>query len=136
MKQCNKCKEDKPLTQFRTYRKNKLRATCKACESKRQSERYKEQGGSVQREYHLQNKYGLSLHEYDQKLASQGGLCAVCLTDNPGSRGRFCVDHNHQTGEVRGLLCATCNQGIGLLQDNPATLTRAATYLEDRGYYG
>ena len=72
-------------------------------------------------------RYGLSLADYDAMLARQGGVCGICKRQ---SGIRLCVDHCHATGRVRGLLCRTCNSGLGFYQDDPR-LTRAATaYLE------
>jgi len=74
--------------------------------------------------------YGLTLTDYRNLLAKQEGGCAICHTSNPGgSRGRFCVDHDHKTGRVRGLLCQSCNRAIGLLGDDANRLIAAAAYL-------
>lgn len=82
-----------------------------------------------QRKYQL-GKYKLSEQDYDDLFAKQGGLCAICNTDNPGPKQKaFAVDHCHDTGKVRGLLCNACNRGIGLLQDSPVILQKATTYL-------
>lgn len=61
-------------------------------------------------------------------LNKQGGMCAICGTEDSGKRG-FCVDHNHVTGKLRGALCGKCNRGIGLLQDNHEIVQKAADYL-------
>ena len=78
--------------------------------------------------------YGLTLEKYDQILAAQKGGCAICHSKTAKTKrnGRFCVDHDHATGEVRGLLCAPCNRGIGLLQDNAEILDAGAAYLRSR----
>lgn len=74
--------------------------------------------------------YGMSLADYDDLLAKQGGVCAICQTAVPGSgRKHFSVDHDHATGVVRGLLCNDCNRGLGLLGDGIERLTAAAAYL-------
>lgn len=80
---------------------------------------------------HLRRRYGITPEAYEALLSSQGGRCAICRTDDPGGRhGRyFAVDHSHADGSVRGLLCATCNQGIGLLKENPEVLAAAIEYL-------
>ena len=70
------------------------------------------------------NAYGISPEDYDAMLAKQGGLCAICL-----NAAKLVVDHNHTTGRVRGLLCPECNQAIGLLRENRASLQNAITYL-------
>ena len=69
-------------------------------------------------------------------LAEQEGCCAICGTEDPGKNGRFNVDHNHDTGEIRGLLCYGCNVGIGHLRDNPSICLAAAEYLFTNGHYG
>lgn len=71
--------------------------------------------------------YGFTLADYDAMLAAQGGGCAVCEAP-PGARALH-VDHDHRTGEVRGLLCNNCNQGLGRFNDDPDRLIAAAMYL-------
>ena len=70
-------------------------------------------------------KYGLTEAEYQAFLDRQGGACAVCHIPEPGA-----VDHDHKTGEVRGILCISCNAALGLLRDNPDLLRSAIIYLE------
>jgi hypothetical protein len=73
------------------------------------------------------SQYGISMDEYKAMLARQGGVCAICRQQ---SARALSVDHCHTTGKVRGLLCQTCNSGLGSYRDDPS-LTRAATaYLE------
>ena len=85
-------------------------------------------------ESELNRKYGIGLLEYSQLFMSQGGKCAICNSDYGGHRNgepkALAVDHNHTTGKVRGLLCESCNQGIGKLRDDPKILRDAADYLE------
>ena len=78
--------------------------------------------------------YGLTLKDYDDVLARQSGACAICGSSDPKTPrgGRFCVDHNHKTGEIRGLLCANCNRGIGLLGDSSEMLLTACAYLKNK----
>lgn len=92
------------------------------------------------RVFRLRNSYGLSVEQFDALLASQGGRCAIpaCGAGEPGSKGTWHVDHDHRCcpGKkscgrcVRGLLCATCNVGIGMLKDSPEVLISAAEYLK------
>ena len=79
----------------------------------------------------LRDKFGMTPNEYEAMLDLQGGRCAICQTDKPGGRNAdyFNVDHDHLTGEVRGLLCAKCNMAIGGLKDSPEVLLRAHHYL-------
>lgn len=72
--------------------------------------------------------YGVTPEWYDATLEAQGGVCAICAGTNEDERA-LAVDHCHETGEARALLCATCNSGIGMLKDDPAVLRAAAEYL-------
>lgn len=79
-------------------------------------------------------KFGLSTEEYNDMLLSQNGLCAICdkveTFKFKGEIKNLCIDHNHETGEVRGLLCHKCNLGIGHLEDDKEILQKAIEYLE------
>jgi hypothetical protein len=77
------------------------------------------------------NFYGITLLEYEALLVQQAGGCAICGKEPPkrGRVQRLVVDHDHETGQVRGLLCDTCNRAIGLLGDNATMLRRACEYL-------
>ena len=59
----------------------------------------------------------------------QGGACAICGTDEPGSKESWHLDHNHKTGSLRAILCGPCNRGLGLFKDDADTLLAAALYL-------
>lgn len=72
-------------------------------------------------------KYGLSTGDYERMLAEQGGRCAVCRA-LPATV--LNVDHCHETGLVRGLLCGTCNRALGQASDNPQLLRKLADYVE------
>lgn len=90
---------------------------------------------NYRRHRNLLTGYGLTVEQYDALLLAQNRRCAICRTDTPANkRGRairaFCVDHDHETGAVRGLLCSACNRGIGLLKDDVAIAEAAADYLK------
>jgi hypothetical protein len=72
--------------------------------------------------------YGISVAEYNRLFEDQNGLCAICGKDN-GSIS-LCIDHDHKTNEVRGLLCNLCNRAIGLMKDDPILLIKAADYVK------
>jgi len=78
---------------------------------------------------HLKSTYGITLDDYEALLTAQHGACAICGATEPGGRGRFHIDHCHDKGGVRGLLCANCNQGLGKFKDSPSLLYKAAAYL-------
>ena len=81
------------------------------------------------------NKYGLDIKEYDRMFKKQDGKCAICKKPETRKRKdrvlRLAVDHNHRTGNVRGLLCHKCNAGIGNLNDSSELLKNAIRYLEE-----
>jgi hypothetical protein len=68
--------------------------------------------------------------DYFSLLARQGGGCAICGTDKCQTGRLLNIDHDHANGEVRGILCGHCNKALGLFQDNPSLLRKAASYLE------
>ena len=76
----------------------------------------------------LQRQFGITLAEWEAKLAAQGGVCAICRRGNGGKQWH--TDHDHETGQFRGVLCALCNTGLGHFGDDLARLRRAADYLE------
>jgi hypothetical protein len=80
-----------------------------------------------QRKDQLKHDYGISLEEYEALLKRQGGACAICCKK---STRPLCVDHCHVTRRMRGLLCRTCNLGIGHFNDDPRLLRAALAYLE------
>lgn len=87
----------------------------------------------ARREARLRAEYGINAERYEAMLTQQGGGCAICGVPQGSRRGeRLAVDHCHHSGRVRGLLCANCNRGIGLLEDRPERLRRAAEYLDGR----
>jgi DNA-directed RNA polymerase subunit RPC12/RpoP len=87
----------------------------------------------TKREYEILRQYGITAAQLDEMIQAQGSLCAIChreATGASGSGGRLHIDHCHETGKVRGLICGRCNRGIGLLGDDPTVLRAAAAYIE------
>lgn len=84
------------------------------------------------RAWRLKNNYGITLEEYDNMLVEQNGVCAICFKENNGRL--LVVDHNHITGNVRGLLCDACNSGIGTLKTDEGIqlLINAIEYINKR----
>jgi hypothetical protein len=114
-KRCTKCNRTLPLSAFNKANKTSsgFESCCSLCAT-------------------LWRLYKLSHAEYMARYEAQQGLCAICR--RPGAvanrADRLAVDHNHQTGEVRGLLCGKCNAAIAYLLESPAILQRAVAYLE------
>ena len=152
MKFCRKCETSKPLTEFYKNRSahDGLQSHCKVCQSTRHhhwtdeqrvahyertsdwKRRNPEKAAAIQRRASLKRLYGIAPEEYDILLEEQGGACAVCGISAEDKPRPLAVDHDHETGEIRGLLCDACNLGIGCLQDSPALLESALTYLQKR----
>jgi len=87
----------------------------------------------VVRSNNLKRNYGLTLDAYEAMLETQNGLCKICrcVPVLKKWQGRYLhVDHDHTTGRIRGLLCATCNLGVGYFRDRSELLRAAAAYLE------
>ncbi|MFI7096817.1 endonuclease VII domain-containing protein [Streptomyces lydicus] len=120
-KLCGGCKEVLPIEKF----KQPWRHYCASC-SRADSKKYytKDRSYAACLKFH----YGMTLEEYEERLAAQGGRCAICR-DEP-TKKRLHVDHNHQTGAIRDLLCEWCNHAIGKAREDPARLRAMAEYLE------
>lgn len=84
----------------------------------------------------MQRAYGMTMRDYRKLFMKQGGKCAICKVAPPGGvfqeneKVTLCVDHDHVTGEVRGLLCGPCNSGLGMFRDNTESLQNAIEYLK------
>ena len=133
MKTCTKCEQEKELTEFGKAKgyKDGLRTWCKSCKAEDDKNYYKPYDYETDKNSKLKAAYGISYKEYQTMLEAQNGQCAICGTANTGKRKAFHVDHDHETGEVRGLLCGNCNSGIGNLRDDVGLLKRAIQYLEN-----
>lgn len=140
VKVCSKCGEEKSLDEF--YRNTSSvdghRPDCIECNlesQKARKERDPEAFKALARErvwkHHLTKQYSMTVDEYDALLLAQDGKCAICQSDKSKTSrtDRMHVDHDHATGEVRGLLCDSCNVGLGRFEDDPNLLIAAAMYL-------
>lgn len=81
---------------------------------------------SISHHRHLQRTYGITRGDYQERADAQDNRCAICRE----TRSLLDVDHDHASGRVRGLLCNSCNRGLGFFKDNPAWLREAAAYVE------
>lgn len=87
------------------------------------------------RSYNRKRAYGVTQEQFDQMVAEQNGLCLIC-GNPPSGKGKsniLHVDHCHDTGRIRGLLCTNCNCGIGFFKDDPELVKKALAYLEGGG---
>lgn len=86
----------------------------------------------------LRRNYRMTPDQFNALWESQDGKCAIChvaMLPRGRNPNAACVDHNHETKEVRGLLCRACNHGIGNLKDSPEVLRSAMEYLLEKGHY-
>lgn len=126
-KKCRLCKTIKPVSEFpaRKQAKDKLRNECRKCINKVRDKK-------VKKNYSYIYNYGIDQDDYNKLLEDQKGKCKICSIKLSGTsrHNKLCVDHDHSTGKVRGLLCHKCNTGLGLLGDSIENLEKAVEYLK------
>lgn len=130
MKRCGKCKKDKDFKEFRVKRDGYYHSYCRDCCAVFQAKWRKANPGKISkinRKQTLKKYGGMTETEYETLLKSQNGGCAIC-NKKPENK-HLAVDHCHKTGKVRGILCAQCNNAIGVLGDNLEGIMKAASYL-------
>ena len=121
---CHVCKETKSLEEF-----TPRMWCCRLCRNKRDREKGVHQlRRDYSRDYYLRKNYKISADQYDKMVIDRNGLCDICSSPCP-RHNKLSVDHNHNTGKIRGLLCHKCNNGIGLFNDNEELLRKAAEYV-------
>lgn len=117
----------------RSYREQ-MRAYHKLYRRKHK-ERLTKKARDYQRKHALHinlRRKGLTLKDYERVLKKQGLTCAICKGSPDGKWKKYNIDHCHETGKIRGLLCKGCNQGLGLFHDNAKLLIRASKYLKGK----
>lgn len=149
MKTCRDCEQEKPLEEFyknKNYRKDGRDISCKVCR-RQQAREYRDnnlevvkarnreysrkrygwkpaQSGKTNRERTLA-KYGLTVEDYEEMYSRLNGTCPICDKEFD----RLVVDHDHKTGNVRGLICRACNRGLGMFGDDLLILQKAYNYM-------
>ena len=139
MKICSNCKLEKEESQFyKDFRdlergREGLSSRCKDCskESSRKWYQNSEKYRGIIRESGLKHRYGIDSDSYWNLSEIQNHVCAICKTK---SEKYLHVDHDHVSGQIRGLLCKTCNHGLGNFKDNPILLKNAIEYLSDNNF--
>ena len=149
-KLCPSCGEEKPLEDFYIHksRKDGFSCYCKQCSRKkgRESRRKwraanpdkmaaynkKRRQDSLKRPGRHWKEYGIDFtpEEYDERLALQGNRCCICGRPSADFKKRLCVDHNHETGQVRGITCNYCNTVIGIIENKQDLIKKIEEYLE------
>lgn len=149
---CWVCKTEKDKSEFfkdKHNTKDGLQGKCKPCNTKHTKKWFsenKERTRFLNKRWQkshpnnikstiLKSTFGITLEQYKILLKNQDGKCAICLNlettkNRAGKIQALCVDHNHQTGKIRALLCNNCNRGIGYLKDNSEIIMNAYNYLK------
>jgi hypothetical protein len=157
MKKCRKCKLPKSLSEFVKDKNTKdgLSARCRKCRSEDFKKWYTEnpevvkrvraegkerrrdyynspERKKIYRERYIERTFGIKYEQYDQMLEQQDGKCAICKKPETSSKCSYLsVDHDHKTGKIRGLLCVSCNRGLGMFWDDTLIMEKAINYLKN-----
>lgn len=128
---CSHCEKEKSLKDFKKNKDGKLGrySLCKDCQSNRDKTRYTNGDSYAVR---LKKLYGLSSDEYEQLYLEAEGKCQSCGVKEVELSRRLAVDHCHNSGIVRGLLCGKCNTALGQLDDNLEKIASLYSYLKER----
>ena len=136
MKNCPTCKEDKPIQDYW-----KGQYSCISCTKEKQKNRWASRSPKKRLYQHLKYKYGVTEQELVETLEKQNNACAICKELLPdllvyeNRRRGYAIDHNHDSGEFRGILCTHCNTLLGMAKDNEEILLAAVDYLQVNGTY-
>ena len=133
-KETDTCTRGHDMSVYRKFHPNGD-SYCSACKKIRYKKFCKEQPDRLARYNRvskLRKAYGIDIKGYNAILDAQGGVCAICKCECLSGR-HLAVDHDHETGDVRGLLCSRCNTAIGLLRDDETLFTKAIEYLGKKG---
>lgn len=131
-KRCPKCDVYKPKDLFYRSKSHKdgCSSYCKACQNLRTTSYARDNKEKIPTQsYSLKRRYGITSEEYLQMLDNQGGKCAICEVENCLTGRALAVDHCHDTGKIRGLLCSNCNIGLGNFKDSLELLKKSVQYL-------
>lgn len=131
---CTQCYSKKQYEKNHEYI---LEQHSKWCENNKEHIReYNSKTSEYRRNQALKTKYGITIEDYDKLLETQSNGCAICGKTPEKNGRRLYVDHDHETGIIRGLLCRDCNLILGFAHDNISTLARAINYLEENQHNG
>ena len=122
-KRCSKCKIIKPISKFykNNHKASGLMTKCKFCQDQLSRKNSHRHG--------LKANHGLEFDRFQEMVRVQDGRCVICRRVPK----KLCVDHDHETGKIRALLCHRCNNGLGMFLDDPVLMQRAIEYLRSHG---
>jgi predicted HNH restriction endonuclease len=136
---CTSCNKQKTFEDFyKAHGKSSKnrpigrKSHCKDCVKEQRKIYYSTPKGRkyAQEKSWRENGFNFTVEEYEEKLIEQGGTCAICNRDKNKNGTRLCVDHDHTTGQVRGLLCHDCNTSLGKFNDDTEMLQKAIDYIK------
>lgn len=144
---CSKCKKEKTLFKFSKdgSKQDGLNTWCRMCKRKSfnqyynknkrkvkiKCEEYRKNHIKERRQLQLMYSYKITLADYNEMFNNQNGCCAICEKHQLELNKKLCVDHNHKTGKVRGLLCDSCNRGMGQFYESIKNLKSVIKYLRN-----
>ena len=128
---CMTCGVEKNILEFymRDKKTGRRHSACKECDKARVKARHQANPERT-RNNDLKRNYGITLQEHQEMYKNQNGVCAICKGEGDGKWKKLCVDHDHNTGKVRQLLCRNCNMVLGQVGDNPNLLEEMIKYLQ------
>jgi hypothetical protein len=152
---CTKCGIEKEISNFRLSKTGRFGVTrrCNDClneysrnywhlhkdehviAKREYGRKYRSERKLIDKDKKLQKEFGITLKDYNKLFQEQNGVCAICnqpekiFSKKANQIISLAIDHNHQTGKIRGLLCSDCNTGLGKFKDNKLILESARTYL-------
>lgn len=136
MKKCTKCGVQKPLSEFSKHKsgKNGIRAQCKLCISAvyapvKKPKRTAEETKNLYKSRAFKRKYGITKEDFYVLKSKQNNKCAICENILENDKKSH-MDHCHDTGKLRGVLCTTCNVGLGMFKDSLLLLKSAVKYVK------
>lgn len=126
-KRCSKCRADKPTEEFwkDSSRHDGLNHHCNTCSSAK-FKKWKDEHPEHVKSHRLKARYGIDRTEYFKIAEEQNNLCKIC-----NRKRKLFVDHCHDTGKIRGLLCQKCNSALGFLDDDVSHVRSMLEYMEN-----
>jgi len=144
IKICTKCHIEKSIDQFNKQgdKKSKnypigTKSHCKACLSVYRKAFYSTPEGKkkgIEKSWKTKG-INFTVEQYQELLKKQNGVCAICGAEKNKNNTSLCVDHDHKTGKIRGLLCHLCNTAIGKFNDDILMLEKAIEYIKDKNWH-
>lgn len=119
------------VKKWREKNPEKRKAQIDRANQRRKEKEYYNKNRNIIKNNYLIRNYNITLEQYNELLRKQNGTCAICKAEKCSTKKDFAVDHCHDTGKIRGLLCKDCNIGIGMFKDSIEFIKAAKEYLEN-----